>query len=108
MEIIHLILGKADPERMNGVNKVVYQLATQQHLFGEQVAVWGITSDTTVNYNDRNFEMRLFLKQKKSFCLFATTQRSPIEQKRKSFFSLTRRMDSGILSFGSFFLQQQN
>ena len=24
MEIIHIVLGKANPERMNGVNKVVH------------------------------------------------------------------------------------
>ena len=30
MEIIHIVLGKANPERMNGVNKVVFQLATKQ------------------------------------------------------------------------------
>ena len=46
MEIIHIVLGKANPDRMNGVNKVVYQLATKQADFGEKVAVWGITNDT--------------------------------------------------------------
>jgi hypothetical protein len=88
MEIIHLILGKADPERMNGVNKVVYQLATQQHLFGEQVAVWGITSDTTVNYNARNFETRLFLKQKNPFAFSPQLKEALLSKKGKAFFHL--------------------
>lgn len=60
MEIIHLILGKANPDRMNGVNKVVFQLASQQAAAGRKVAVWGITKDTTHNYGARNFETQLF------------------------------------------------
>ncbi len=60
MEIIHLILGKANPERMNGVNKVVYQLATQQAAAAKRVAVWGITKDLSVNYGKRNFTTLLF------------------------------------------------
>lgn len=60
METIHLVLGKANPERMNGVNKVVFQLASQQAASGRKVAVWGITKDTTHNYGARLFETRLF------------------------------------------------
>jgi len=60
MEIIHIVLGKANPNRMNGVNKVVYQLATNQSETGRKVSVWGITSDTTHNYGTRNFETKLF------------------------------------------------
>jgi hypothetical protein len=37
MEIVHLILGKANPDRMNGVNKVVYQLATYQTIAKKKV-----------------------------------------------------------------------
>lgn len=60
MEIIHVILGKANPDRMNGVNKVVHQLATQQALAGKKVSVWGITKHTTHNYPNRNFDTHLF------------------------------------------------
>jgi len=60
MEIIHLVLGKANPDRMNGVNKVVHQLATRQAAMGQSVSVWGITKDLTENYGQRNFETRLF------------------------------------------------
>ena len=45
MEIIHLVMGKANPQRMNGVNKVVYQLATKQAEAGIKVQVWGFTKD---------------------------------------------------------------
>ncbi len=60
MEIIHIVLGKANPERMNGVNKVVYQLASKQAESGRKVKVWGITADTTKNFSDRSFETLLF------------------------------------------------
>ena len=45
MEIIHLILGKANPNRMNGVNKVVHELATTQVEKGISAEVWGITDN---------------------------------------------------------------
>ena len=67
MEIIHLILGKANPNRMNGVNKVVYQLATKQAESGKNVSVWGITKDLTHNYGERNFETVLFKAKRNPF-----------------------------------------
>ncbi len=69
MEIIHLILGKANPERMNGVNKVVFHLASAQALMGSSVAVWGISKDTNKNYADRAFATRIFQGSGNSFFL---------------------------------------
>lgn len=69
MEIIHVVLGKANPERMNGVNKVVYQLATKQKLLGKNVSVWGITKDLTINYGERNFNTILFKAYRNKFKL---------------------------------------
>jgi len=60
MKIIHLVLGKANPERMNGVNKVAYQLATTQTNMGHEVHLWGIANSMTKNYPDRNFSTTLF------------------------------------------------
>lgn len=67
MEIIHLILGKANPNRLNGVNKVVYQLATEQTISGKNVCVWGITKDTQHNYPERNFKTELFQASRNPF-----------------------------------------
>lgn len=67
MEIIHLILGKANPQRMNGVNKVVYQLATHQKRQGRNVSIWGITKDLTRNFDERTFETRLYPASKNPF-----------------------------------------
>lgn len=88
MEIIHLILGKANPERMNGVNKVVYQLATKQAEFGEKVAIWGIVNDMEKNYGSRNFETRLFLKQTFPFSFSKALKDAIIEKKGKAVFHL--------------------
>ena len=43
LTVIHLVLGKANPDRMNGVNKVVHHLAGTQAATGLKVEVWGIT-----------------------------------------------------------------
>lgn len=67
MEIIHLILGKANPQRMNGVNKVVYQLASRQQAAGKAVSVWGITSNPIHDYGQRNFKTVLFKTGKGPF-----------------------------------------
>ncbi|SFW75793.1 glycosyltransferase family 4 protein [Chitinophaga sancti] len=63
MEICHIILGKANPDRMNGVNRVVNELVSRQTLAGLQVNVWGIASDLLHNYPIRIFPTKLFRKK---------------------------------------------
>jgi len=60
MKIIHIALGKANPKRMNGVNKVVHQLASTQTALGYEVTVWGIANDLKHTYPTRNFVTHLF------------------------------------------------
>ncbi|MBK8565420.1 MAG: glycosyltransferase family 4 protein [Saprospiraceae bacterium] len=62
MKIIHAVLGKANPERMNGVNKVAYQLAKTQHEMGHDVTLWGIANTLEHNYPTRPFKTELFLQ----------------------------------------------
>jgi len=88
MEIIHLVLGKANPNRMNGVNKVVYQLATKQAEFGEKVSVWGISKDKDNNYGERNFETRLFIKKANPFAIPSKMKVAIIEKKNKAIFHI--------------------
>ena len=64
MKIIHLVLGKANPERMNGVNKVAFNLATTQSELGWDVTLWGIANTLEINYLDRNFNSRIFQQLK--------------------------------------------
>lgn len=60
MKIIHLVLGKANPQRMNGVNKVAHNLATTQTKLGHDVTLWGITKTHIENWPPRNYKTRLF------------------------------------------------
>jgi len=60
MKIIQLVLGKANPDRMNGVNKVAYKLALHQHGLGYDVEVWGIANSLEHNYPPRPFATKLF------------------------------------------------
>jgi len=64
MRIIHLVLGKANPERMNGVNKVAFNLASTQSELGWEVTLWGIANTLEVNYPARNFNTRIFQQLK--------------------------------------------
>ncbi|WP_298140329.1 glycosyltransferase family 4 protein [Flavobacterium sp.] len=88
MEIIHIVLGKANPNRMNGVNKVVYNLATKQAEFGKKVAVWGITKDLKKNYGERNFETRLFLRGLNPFAIPSGMKKAILEKKGKAVFHI--------------------
>ena len=60
MKVIQLVLGKANPDRMNGVNKVAYKLALHQYELGYEVEVWGIANSLEHNYPPRPFKTRLF------------------------------------------------
>ena len=69
MRIIHILLGKANPESANGVNKVVHYLATAQHLLGNEVEVWGITSSGKPPLHEHIYAMRIFKRSKWRFIL---------------------------------------
>lgn len=84
MEIIHLVLGKANPNRMNGVNKVVFQLATEQCKMGRNVSVWGITKNTTHDYGNRNFNTLLFPAEQNTFKISRTLRLAIKEAKNRN------------------------
>ena len=88
MEIIHIVLGKANPERMNGVNKVVYQLATWQSASGRKVSVWGITKSNERNFGDRNFETHLFEAHRNPFRVDQKLKTALTNMKGKAVFHL--------------------
>lgn len=88
MEIIHVVLGKANPDRMNGVNKVVNQLATRQVMAGRTVSVWGITRDLTHNYPERNFATKLFKAYPGKFRLDTAFTEALPSKKSKAIFHL--------------------
>jgi glycosyltransferase involved in cell wall biosynthesis len=62
-KIIHLVLGKANPNRMNGVNKVAHNHAVHMHQLGYDVEIWGITKTPDGEVIDREVPTRLFRQQ---------------------------------------------
>lgn len=56
MKIFHLVLGKANPNRQNGVNRVVHQLATEQTNLGYDVTIIGITKNAENEIIYRNYK----------------------------------------------------
>ena len=62
-KIIHIVLGKANPDRMNGVNKVAHNQATALFKLGCDVEIWGITKTPSDEVYPRAFPTRLFKMQ---------------------------------------------
>jgi glycosyltransferase involved in cell wall biosynthesis len=69
MKVIHISLGKANPDRMNGVSKAIFELLTHLHQSGARVAFWGLTPSPDGTVSERVFETRLFKQH--SFWPFA-------------------------------------
>jgi len=88
MEIIHLVLGKANPQRMNGVNKVVNDLATRQALAGEKVQLWGITANPVHDYPEREYQTRLYKTGKYPFLLDKELKSDIVKKKGTAIFHL--------------------
>ncbi|MGV3637099.1 MAG: glycosyltransferase family 4 protein [Flavobacteriales bacterium] len=59
-QVIHVCMGKANPDRMNGVNKVVHHLAEEQAALGLQVRIWGITRTPSAAVKERAVITELF------------------------------------------------
>ena len=60
VNLVHLVLGKSNPERLNGINQVVHQMAEAQIHSGLDVALWGITKDPSAPTTDRAYPTRFF------------------------------------------------
>jgi glycosyltransferase involved in cell wall biosynthesis len=60
MRIVHIAVGKVNPDSMNGVSKVVHWMATSQFRQGHDVEVWGLTTSRTPSTRSREYKLRLF------------------------------------------------
>lgn len=69
MKIIHLTIGKANPERLNGVNKAVHYLATNMVKQEYDIEVWGLTQTPDAETPKRDYPLHLFDVSPKSFAL---------------------------------------
>jgi glycosyltransferase involved in cell wall biosynthesis len=56
MQIIHVTLGKANPNRMNGVGVSIHNIASAQAELGHDVRLWGIAN----SYKDHDYPTRAF------------------------------------------------
>jgi glycosyltransferase involved in cell wall biosynthesis len=66
MKIIHILSGKANPNTLNGVNRVVDALASEQTILGHDVTVYGVASNLEKRHHP-NYKYKLFLDSKNSF-----------------------------------------
>jgi glycosyltransferase involved in cell wall biosynthesis len=106
MEIIHVVLGKANPNRLNGVNKVVYNLATEQSKSQRKVTVWGITSNLVHDYPERNFKTVLF--KAKRFPFFINSElKKAIQQNKSAVFHLHGGWIPVFSSLVKYFIKHQ-
>jgi glycosyltransferase involved in cell wall biosynthesis len=60
VKIVHVTVGKANPERMNGVNKVVDAVARELLARNKDVEVWGITPTPEEKTMIRSYPLKLF------------------------------------------------
>lgn len=61
INIVHVLAGKANPNTLNGVNKIVHNLATEQFIKGLDVTVCGIANNVNNNHHHK-YPLILFLK----------------------------------------------
>lgn len=62
MKIVHIVLGKANTNRPNGVNQVVDALACYLPTVGIDTEIWGITESPEAKTPKRKYTLRLFRK----------------------------------------------
>ena len=67
--IIHLTLGKANPDRANGINVIVHGMAEALQRLGLPVEVWGITPTPKDETFERSYALRLFGRSSKRWSL---------------------------------------
>jgi glycosyltransferase involved in cell wall biosynthesis len=66
MKIIHILSGKANPNTLNGVNRIVNALATEQTILGHDVMVYGVVSNLEKRHNPV-YRYKLFYASKNPF-----------------------------------------
>ena len=86
MDIVHLILGKANPEKMNGVNKVVFNIASKQASQKMKVEVWGISENTEINYPARIFITKIFKRRKNPFSIPEGLKKEILKSRQETIF----------------------
>ncbi|MEM7517035.1 MAG: hypothetical protein AAF368_08960, partial [Planctomycetota bacterium] len=58
-KICHLVLGKGNPERANGINRIAHELCVAQREIGLDAEMWGWTPDPQSTTPERPYPLRL-------------------------------------------------
>lgn len=106
-KVIHIVLGKANPDRLNGVNKVVHAVAAQSIQTGRDVEVWGFTPqpDNTSLLSD--FTRVLFKHRPYSFALDQSVRDAVKSQPRDTVFHIHGGLIPLYYSLARFLKQQK-
>lgn len=75
MKIIHVVIGKANPARMNGVNIVAHQMVSEMRAQGCDAEIWGLSHDTETE-GQRPYPLHLFRMNPNSFILPSELKRA--------------------------------
>jgi glycosyltransferase involved in cell wall biosynthesis len=86
-KVIHIVPGKANINRLNGVNKVVYSVAMESIKAGKDVEVWGIATDDK-NTHNHPFPFRIFVCNLRYFSLNSQLKEAIREQPQGTVFHL--------------------
>ena len=86
-KVVHILPGKANPDRLNGVNKVVSAIAAQAFQTGHNVEVWGISADTDAS-PQHIFPFQLFKGDTKRFVVPYDLQQAILGQAAGTCFHL--------------------
>ncbi len=65
----HVVIGKANPDRANGINVIAHNLATTGAGLGQDVEIWGIAPDHGESDAARGYRLRLFGRSRFRFRL---------------------------------------
>lgn len=88
IRVIHVLKGKANPDTMNGVNKVVHNLASIQLQQGIDAKVWGITSSPGIISHYHDYSLELFMAEKNRFRINSEMRRAISEASHDTIFHI--------------------
>jgi glycosyltransferase involved in cell wall biosynthesis len=69
MRIIHIVIGKANPESLNGISRIIHGMATAQHRQGHRAEIWGLADSVNLTPRHREYVMRVFKRTPARFLL---------------------------------------
>lgn len=79
MRIVHIVIGKANPESLNGISRIIHGMATAQQRQGHRAEIWGLADSVNLTPRHREYEMRVYKRTRARF-LLGRELRSALEQ----------------------------